>query len=101
MNDELLSDELKFALALPLNARAQSPELSEGFMRLSVRLIIRYTASISQEELKMQLEDIGAEFVSLINGYGIVTIPTERINELSGIAEIIYIDKPSIMYVAQ
>lgn len=76
------------ALSVPSSVRAKSPSLGTGYSpeTQSWELIIRYSGDL------VLPEDV--TLVSLFGGYGILYLPENRIDEISALPQIEYIEKP-------
>ena len=88
MTNQKLETALELALSVPSSVRAKSPSLEAGYSpeTLSWELIIRYSGDL------VLPEDV--TLVSLFGGYGILYLPENRINEISALPQIEYIEKP-------
>ncbi len=87
--------ELNLALNTPLDERVKSNELNVGYINETDEweLIVKHTGDLSKLE-----NDLDFNYISLLNGYGIIRIRSELITELSKRPEIIYIDKPKTIF---
>ena len=97
-DDKKLGTELNLALNTPLNELNKSLDLGIGYDEEfdEWELIIRYIGSLSEISSK-----IGFEYTELLNGYAIIRIKSEKIDELSNNPEIIFIEKPKGLYFEQ
>ncbi len=92
------SQKIENALNLALDAteeeRSKSLDLNIGYDEETKEweLIIKYSGDVAV------LEQTGISVVSLLNQYIIATVPENRINELSLIPEVEYIEKPKSLY---
>lgn len=95
LNESKISTELNLALNTPLDERIKSLDLNVGYISDTDQweLIVKHTGSL--DALGKQL---GFDYVSLLNGYGIIRIKAALIGELSRSPEIIYIEKPKNIY---
>lgn len=89
-------------LNLALDATRQeldkSPELQTGYDRgaQTWELIIRYSADLGQ--LRQEYPQVS--IVELLNGYAVVTLPQELMEDFTGRVEIEYIEKPKRLFFA-
>ena len=88
MTNQKLETALELALSVPSSVRAKSPSLEAGYSpeTQSWELIIRYSGDL------VLPEDV--TLVSLFGGYGILYLPENRIDEISALPQIEYIEKP-------
>ena len=88
MTNQKLETSLELALSVPSSVRSQSPALETGYSPETGiwELIIRYSGELSLPE------DVTR--VSLLGGYGIIYLPENRIEEISALPQIEYIEKP-------
>lgn len=88
MTNQKLETALELALSVPSSVRAKSPSLETGYSpeTQSWELIIRYSGDL------VLPEDV--TLVSLFGGYGILYLPENRIDEISALPQIEYIEKP-------
>ena len=88
MTNQKLETALELALSVPSSVRAKSPSLETGYSSetQSWELIIRYSGDL------VLPEDV--TLVSLFGGYGILYLPENRIDEISALPQIEYIEKP-------
>ncbi|CDD35956.1 protease CspB [Roseburia sp. CAG:309] len=88
MINQKLETALELALSVPSSVRAKSPSLEAGYSpeTQSWELIIRYSGDL------VLPEDV--TLVSLFGGYGILYLPENRIDEISALPQIEYIEKP-------
>lgn len=94
MVDQKLENLLNLALSATEEERMKSQILNIGFSALTRLwdLIVRYTGDIK----KYEDEDI--KVVELQNEYAIVTVPEDRIEEVSEWEEVEYIEMPKRLY---
>ncbi len=92
-----ISTELEIAIDTPEDLRQNSLDLNVGYDMLfrEWELIIKYTGNL--DKIATQLE---FTFTELLNGYAIIRISEEKIELLSQIPEIIFIEKPKSIYTA-
>lgn len=95
LNESKISTELNLALNIPLDERIKSLDLNVGYISDTDQweLIVKHTGSLDALE-----KQLGFDYVSLLNGYGIIRIKAALIGELSRSPEIIYIEKPKNIY---
>lgn len=95
LNESKISTELNLALNTPLDERIKSLDLNVGYIGTTDQweLIVKHTGNL--DALSKRLE---FDYVSLLNGYGIIRINSALIGELSRSSEIIYIEKPKSIY---
>ena len=76
--------------------REKSPALQTGYDRNAKRweLIIRYNGAV--EKLQEQLPQ--AEIYPLSGGYAIVRLPESQVDDLAGLPQVEYIEKPKRLY---
>ncbi|MGN1205450.1 MAG: S8 family peptidase [Eubacterium sp.] len=88
MTNQKLETALELALSVPSSVRAKSPSLETGYSpeTQSWELIIRYSGELTLPE--------DVTLVSLFGGYGILYLPESRIDEISALPQIEYIEKP-------
>lgn len=88
MTNQKLETSLELALSVPSSVRSQSPALETGYSPETGiwELIIRYSGELSLPE--------DVTLVSLLGGYGIIYLPENRIEEISALPQIEYIEKP-------
>lgn len=86
-----LDNQLNLALNLSNETREKTLDLDVGFTSATDtwELIVRYNGSLNFIE-----EELGGTFVVLNNGYAIVTIEEDRIEQLASFPEIEFIEKP-------
>ncbi len=94
MEDDKLEVVLNAALTATEEELEKSELLSAGYDRISNQwtLIIRYNGDSSE------IEKLSDDFKVLYGGYGIVKISKDRIQELSELPEVLYIEKPKNIY---
>lgn len=76
--------------------REKSPALQMGYDQNTKRweLIIQYNGTV--EKLQEQLPQ--AEIYPLSGGYAIVRLPESQVNDLAGLSQVEYIEKPKRLY---
>ena len=89
-----IDTEFRLALDLDEKVREKSNDLNVGFDERSGEweLIIRYIRSLSDVA-----KEIPITYTELLNGYAVIRINQEYINELSNHPNIIWIEKPNTM----
>ena len=89
-----IDTEFRLALELDEKVREKTNDLNVGFDERSGEweLIIRYIRSLSDVA-----KEIPLTYTELLNGYAIIRINQEYINELSNHPNIIWIEKPNTM----
>lgn len=93
-----MSQKIENILNLALDAtpeeRERSEELEVGYDPGSKEweLIVKYSGTLET------VKEIAVSVTELINGYAVVVIREERINELADLAEIDFIEKPKSLY---
>ncbi len=85
---------LNLALDATQDERERSGELEVGYdpAQREWELIIKYSGSLED------VREIAASVTELMNGYAIVVIREERIEELAAIAQVEFIEKPKSLY---
>ena len=89
-----MSQKIENLLNLALDAtpeeRERSQELEIGYDPVSREweLIVKYSGTLEA------VREIAVSMTELMNGYAVVVIREERIDELAGFAEIEFIEKP-------
>lgn len=93
-----MSQKIENILNLALDAtpeeRERSEELEVGYDPGSREweLIVKYSGTLET------VKEIAVSVTELINGYAVVVIREERVNELADLAEIDFIEKPKSLY---
>lgn len=93
-----MSQKIENILNLALDAtpeeRKRSEELEVGYDPGSREweLIVKYSGTLET------VKEIAVSVTELINGYAVVVIREERVNELADLAEIDFIEKPKSLY---
>ena len=93
-----MSQKIEKILNLALDAtpeeRERSGELEVGYDPVSREweLIVKYSGTLEA------VREIAVSVTELMNGYAVVVIREERIDELAGFAEIEFIEKPKSLY---
>ncbi|ADL04026.1 S8 family peptidase [Lacrimispora saccharolytica] len=95
MNSGKIENELNLALDIPEQERIKTYNLDVGYSAITNtwELIVKYSGDISFIE-----DDYGISVVELLNGYAIITAPEEKIDQLSEIEQIEFIEKPKRVY---
>ncbi len=96
MQSQKLDAELNLALDISNAEREKSQNLQVGYNENTREwdLIIRYVGNID-----FLSERYGARVQELLNGYAVITIGEDYIDELITYEEIIYVEKPNNVYV--
>ncbi len=93
-----MSQKVENILNLALNAtpeeRARSGELDVGYdpEEREWELIVKYSGSLES------VRSISTSVTELMNGYAVIIVREERIEELAGIPEVEFIEKPKSLY---
>ena len=93
-----MSQKIENILNLALDAtqeeRERSGELDVGYdpAEKEWELIIKYSGDLES------VKDISSSVTELMNGYAVIVIREERIEELAGIPEVEFIEKPKSLY---
>ncbi len=92
--NQKLEDSLELALGLSEEERDRTSDLNTGFSPESDtwELIVKYSGDIER------IADDSTTIETLYGGYAIVRLPENRINQLSALPEIEYIEKPKRLY---
>ena len=90
-----LSTELNLSLSVPYKERENSLGLNVGYYPLENEweLIIRYFGNLDDIN-----EEIAFSYIELFNGFAIIRIKQENIEQLSNNPQIIFIEKPKEVY---
>lgn len=93
--DQKIENQLNLAINLPEGDRVRTQDLNTGFDADDDEweLIIKYNGDI-----ETAVSDIAGSLKVLLGGYALVRIRQDRIDELAGLREVIYIEKPRKMY---
>ena len=85
---------LNLALEATPEERERSEELDVGYdpAEREWELIVKYSGSLEP------VRDIAVSVTELMNGYAVVVIREERIDELAGFPEVEFIEKPKSLY---
>ena len=94
MADQKIENLLNLALSVSEEEREKSLELDVGYYPVARtwEVIIKYSGTLEQ------VRGIAESVVELSNEFAIVTIREERLETLSGIAEVEYIEKPKRLF---
>lgn len=95
--NQKLENLLQIALQLPEAERMQNPDLQAGIsdQNNSWELIVKYHGSLDG------LSDAGIGVEYLIAGYAILTVPGGLVEEIAGLEQIEYVEKPKAFYTQQ
>ena len=95
MESGKLDNPLNLALTIDNELREKTIDLEVGFQpeTSTWELIVKYSGSI-----EWVAAELGASFVPLLNGYAILRIREEKINDLTSYEEIEFIEKPNRMF---
>lgn len=95
MENEKLDNQLSLALEIPESQRKKSKYLEAGYSAntKSWELIIRYVGDIDYI-----IRELEISIITLSGGYAIVVIPEDLIPLLSNYEEIIFIEKPKLLF---
>ncbi len=95
MQEEKLENQLRLALSLSEEQREETPDLNVGYEPLTNRwqLIVNYYGDI--EEVARQLS---ADAVSLLGQYAILTVEEELIGQLTDFPQVLFVEKPTLLY---
>ncbi|MCD8149381.1 MAG: S8 family serine peptidase [Clostridiales bacterium] len=98
MNNEKLDNLLNLALEATEEEREKSEELNVGYDAAGKtwQLIVKASGGLEGAE---PLSD-GIVIRPLLNGYAVLTVPQDRMEEVSGWPEIEYIEKPKRLFFA-
>ena len=94
MENQKLENVLNLALNSTEEEREKSQELNVGYdvKTRDWELIIKYSGSLEC------VRELGAEVVELLNGFAIVTIKENRIEELANCVAVEYVEKPKRLF---
>lgn len=95
MQEEKLENQLRLALSLSEEQREETPDLNVGYEPLTNRwqLIVNYYGDI--EEVARQLS---ADVVPLLGQYAILTVEEELIGQLTDFPQVLFVEKPTLLY---
>lgn len=95
MQEEKLENQLRLALSLSEEQREETPDLNVGYEPLTDRwqLIVNYYGDI--EEVARRLS---AELVILLGQYAILTVEEELIGQLTDFPQVLFVEKPTLLY---
>lgn len=96
MNSAKIENLLNLALDVSEQERMRSPELSVGFEPAdnTWEVIVRYFGEL--QPLKEQFPDW--QITELLNEYAIIRLPESQIDQLAGLPQIEYIEKPKQLF---
>lgn len=96
MNSAKIENLLNLALDISEQERMRSPELSVGFepMQKTWEVIVRYFGQL--QPLQSQFPDW--QITELLNEYAIIRLPESQMDQLAGLAQIEYIEKPKQLF---
>ena len=88
-------NQLNLALFLPENVRENTGDLNTGFNKFDKEweLIIRYSG-----ELSLEAAELATSIKELSGGFALVRILERNIDQLAGLSEVIFIEKPKKLY---
>lgn len=97
MDSGKVDNQLSLALDATNAERERTLDLEVGFEPEENRweLIVRYIGSLDRVR-----EELSASVTVLMNGYAVLTVPEDKIEELAGYEEIIFIEKPKRLFFA-
>lgn len=98
MNNEKLDNLLNLALNATVREREESRELNVGFDAASQTWQVIVKASGGLGQIEEQYPNVQVQ--TLLNGYAILTVPQELLEELSQRPEIEYMEKPKRLFFA-
>ena len=96
MNSAKIENLLNLALDIGEQERMRSPELSVGFEAAdnTWEVIVRYFGAL--QPLQDRFPDW--QITELLNEYAIIRLPESQIDQLAGLPQIEYIEKPKQLY---
>ncbi len=96
MQNQKLENLLNLALEATPEEREKSQNLNVGYnpQERTWELIVKYSGDLGG------LSDLGVTADEMLNEYAILTVPESRIDELSRLPQIEYIEKPKRLYFA-
>lgn len=94
MNSQKRENLLNLALDATEEERAKSLELDVGYEPIEREwdLIVKYSGSLEA------VRELGAEVTELSNEYAVLTIPESRLEALTGLPQIEYVEKPKRLF---
>ncbi|MFW5629322.1 MAG: S8 family peptidase [Acetivibrio ethanolgignens] len=97
MDSGKIDNQLSLALNVTNREREKTLDLEVGFEPEEKRweLIVRYVGSLERIQ-----RELSAEVTTLMSGYAVVIVAEDRIDELVGYEEIIFIEKPKRLFFA-
>ena len=95
MDSGILENQLNLALDVPEATREKTMNLGVGFdpQENTWELIVKYSGSLQPIE-----EELGISAVELSNGYSIITIPENLIDQLIQYEQIEFVEKPKRLF---
>ncbi|HIT64127.1 MAG TPA: S8 family serine peptidase [Candidatus Ventrimonas merdavium] len=96
MENQKLENLLNLALEATPEERSRSSELETGFLpgEDAWELIVKYSGSLDA------VRDMGISVEEMRNEYAILTVPQSRIEEVSALPQIEYVEKPKRLFFA-
>lgn len=96
MQDQKLEPLLNLALDAPREDFLRSQSLQTGYnpVTRTWKLIVRHSRDISE------VDALGAKREELLNGYAILEAPEDRIDEISSLPQIEFVEKPKRLFFA-
>ncbi len=94
--NQTLENILNLALETPEEERIQTENLNVGYEEetRSWELIVKYNGSLAN------LESLGIRVEELIAGYAILLVPENQVEQISGLPQIEYVEKPKRLFFA-
>ena len=94
MQDQKLEPLLNLALDAPREDFLRSQSLQTGYnpVTRTWKLIVRHSRDISE------VDALGAKREELLNGYAILEAPEDRIDEISSLPQIEFVEKPKRLF---
>ncbi len=95
MQEDKLENQLLLALSLSDREREKTPDLNVGYEPLTNewQLIVNYYGDIGRVA-----EQLGASVVPLLGQYAVLTILEEKIGLLTEFPEVLFVEKPTLLY---
>ena len=95
MDSGIIENQLNLALDIPEATREKTVNLGVGFNpeANTWELIVKYSGSLQQIE-----EELGIPVVELSNGYAVLTIPENLIDQLIQYEQIEFVEKPKRLF---
>lgn len=92
--NQTLENMLNLALETPEEERERTENLNVGYDKAnrSWELIVKYNGSLAA------LADLGVTVEELIAGYAILQVPENLVDEISGLPQIEYVEKPKRLF---